>query len=658
MAKGCPDEAVLCRPASGKQGAFEHVTEGKCPACGAPVVFSAGAAAVRVCEHCQTVVARKDATLEAHGKVARIVDTDSPLALNLDGKYRGVGFRLVGHLQRDHGAGPWDEWFVQLDDGRSAWLSESEGALNWMFPAGTGGQALAAMGPGVRVQVAGKPFVVEEVGSARVVSAAGELPTDVDPAASATYADATGEGGVFATLDFGDGIDTPELYVGHVVTLAELGISPDALRPRVRAVSLAQARCSQCNGPLALAAPDRSRRVACPYCAALHEVSGGTLAFLQLLDKPALEPAIALGSKGRLSGTEWVCIAFLGRSCRVDGLTYDWREYLLFHRVRGFAWLMESDGHWTFLTPLPAGDVTVAGAGVQCRGALYRSFQSVTAQTDFVLGECYWEVSVGETATAKEYVAPPRSVNEERTGNEVTYTLGEYLAPEKVREAFPKARVGLPQGVAPAQPNPARAKLSAALPWAGVYMVAALVLYIVANVLAAKEHVLNRAFRFPTSVPSGSQEAMQLAEGIDIHQRGNLQLRVATAGLNNEWLGLQGDLFNEETGEVRTFYTELSEYHGVDGDGAWAEGRSRDEEFLSALSKGRYTLRLTPFFEGAQRPGQVYQVDVELVSDLPRGLWLWLAWLALAVWPLILFLRSSAFEKRRWENSNLVVRQG
>ena len=36
------------------------------------------------------MVARKDASLEAHGKVARIVDTDSPLALGVSGRYRGV----------------------------------------------------------------------------------------------------------------------------------------------------------------------------------------------------------------------------------------------------------------------------------------------------------------------------------------------------------------------------------------------------------------------------------------------------------------------------------------------------------------------------------------------------------------------------------------
>jgi hypothetical protein len=56
---------------------------------------------VVICGHCQTVVARKDASLEAHGKVARIVDTDSPLQLGIEGRYQKRGFRIVGHLLFD-----------------------------------------------------------------------------------------------------------------------------------------------------------------------------------------------------------------------------------------------------------------------------------------------------------------------------------------------------------------------------------------------------------------------------------------------------------------------------------------------------------------------------------------------------------------------------
>src|SRR5262249_22001267 len=107
-----------------------RVKAGQCPGCGAPVEFAAGAGKVKVCEHCSTVVLRGEASLESLGKVAELVDTDSPLKVGLGGRVGGIGFRIAGRIQKSHGHGTWDEWCLALDDGRTAWLSESEGAWN------------------------------------------------------------------------------------------------------------------------------------------------------------------------------------------------------------------------------------------------------------------------------------------------------------------------------------------------------------------------------------------------------------------------------------------------------------------------------------------------------------------------------------------------
>ena len=66
------------------------MTQGQCPSCGAPVEFTAGSAQVVVCSYCQTVVAKKGANLEAHGRISAIVDTDSPLRLGLEALFSRV----------------------------------------------------------------------------------------------------------------------------------------------------------------------------------------------------------------------------------------------------------------------------------------------------------------------------------------------------------------------------------------------------------------------------------------------------------------------------------------------------------------------------------------------------------------------------------------
>src|SRR6185369_794530 len=119
----------------------------------------------------------------------------------------------------------------------------------------------------------------------------------------------------------------------------------------------------------------------------------GKLAFLLLLEKPDHEPLIPLGAKGQLDGVEWICIGFMVRSCTVEGTRYPWEEYLLFHKARGFTWLMQSNGHWVFLKPIAAGDVSlVPKVAAHYEGRRYKAFQSVTAITERVLGEFYWEV--------------------------------------------------------------------------------------------------------------------------------------------------------------------------------------------------------------------------------------------------------------------------
>src|SRR5262249_6212356 len=105
-----------------------------CPACGAPVRFRVSSSLVTVCEHCNSVVARGDRKLEDLGKVAAIVDTDSPLQLGLQGTFRGKSFEIVGRVQYAQAAGgSWDEWYAAFANGKWGWLAEAQGRFYLTF---------------------------------------------------------------------------------------------------------------------------------------------------------------------------------------------------------------------------------------------------------------------------------------------------------------------------------------------------------------------------------------------------------------------------------------------------------------------------------------------------------------------------------------------
>jgi hypothetical protein len=309
---------------------------------------------------------------------------------------------------------------------------------------------------------------------------------------------------------------------------------------------------------------------------------------------------------------------------------------------------MQSNGHWVYLKPIDAGDVSlVPMVAAHYEGRRYKAFQSVTAVTETVLGEFYWEVRAGEMAQAIEYVAPPYSVNEDATSNEVSFTHGEYLAPAVIQEAFKlKDPLPPPQGIAPSQPNPHTSK--SAWKWAGIWAAALLLIFMVVSAGAANENVLDMEVKLPPNAASGQPSAMHFSDPFEIRKRGNIRANVSSP-VSNDWIGVQGDLVNQDTGEVTSFYQEISYYSGTDSEGSWTEGSRSETEYLSAVEPGKYVLRTAAAFPGAG----ARTFRVQLTSDTPRGTWLCCALVMLLLGPLFAFIRSSSFESTRWAESTL-----
>ncbi|HSQ20696.1 MAG TPA: DUF4178 domain-containing protein, partial [Blastocatellia bacterium] len=334
-----------------------------CPACGAPIAFKSGSSIVVVCEFCNSVVARGDRKFEDLGKVAALVDTGSPLDLGLRGIYQGIPFQLTGRAQLGHQAGGmWDEWYAAFQDGRWGWLAEAQGRFYLTFEQTLPEQSLIppfeTLQPGSAVAAlpTSVPLTIAETGVATQLGAKGEIPYRLIPGQEYEYADLSGPNGIFATLDYSD--TPPIAFVGHVVTLADIGLAsvatPDREERRVPGIQL---NCTQCGGPLELRAPDQSLRVTCPNCGALLDVSQGRLEFMQALQPPKTPPIIPIGSVGEFDGVKQMVIGFMVRSVEFEGVRYYWEEFLLYNPQIGFRWLVRSDDNWSYVCAVPPGEV-------------------------------------------------------------------------------------------------------------------------------------------------------------------------------------------------------------------------------------------------------------------------------------------------------------
>ena len=634
---------------------------------------------VSVCSSCGSLSARTDRDPELIGKVAALVDTGSPLAVGVEGRYAGRAFSLAGRVQMSHPLGGiWDEWYMALDDGRWGWLAEAQGKFLLTFEEKPGSSipSYEQLQAGAVLHLGEIPWVVGEASFAAFASAEGEIPWKVVPGATYRFADLQGAHGAFATLDYGAGDDLPTLYAGREVSLDDLkirqGSSDPNAGPRLQAKNL---QCPHCGGALKLHSPDQAQRVGCPYCGSLLDASGGKLAFLKSLKQPDGRMFIPLGTDGVIRGVPYTCIGYLRRSCTVEGETYPWGEYLLLDRKHGFHWLTESDGHWSLVDSVSAGDVGdhTNPSFLIFKGQSFRRYQDVDARVDGVYGEFYWKVEQGEMAHISEYISPPLSLSSETQkhkggGEEINWSLSTYIEPSEIWHAFSlQATAPAPKGVAPHMPNPLKPRLQQMTTWMVMALGTLVALVMVISISHRNRKIFSQTYnlsdRIPTLGNTGTDgvspanpttavdpaDPVFFSGPIEIGKSGqNLEVKLE-APVENSWIGVEGALVSEQTGEAELFELTTSYYHGTDDGESWSEGGRTETVFLSGLKPGAYMLRVAPAWEGSRPSVQGFKLEIR--SGVVRWAYVVFAFFAIILFPLLMLFRVMAFEGRRWAES-------
>lgn len=647
-----------------------------CPSCGAPLTFQAGTM-VSVCSRCRSLSARTDRDPRLIGKVADLVATGSRLRLGQQGRFAGRPFRLVGRTQLRHPlGGVWDEWYLAFGDGRWGWLAEAQGRFLLTFR-----QELTVPVPPPESLEPGAPldlgphgqWVVAEVSEAALASAEGEIPWEVDPGSVYRFADLSGRGGAFATLDYSEAF--PLFFPGRETPLDDLHLEAFNGPPTGEAMKGQALPCPHCASPLRLQAPDQAERVVCPSCGSLLDANQGRLTFLKSLQQPDPHLVIPLGTEGLLRGRSVVVTGCLIRSSTQDGETFRWREYLLLDtRAHHFLWLVESDGHWSLAEGVAPAEV---GKGVGLnrtwKGMTFRAYQDYEAVVEGVWGEFYWKIEQGERVRVLESACAPCLMAEEHQkhqggkGAEVTFSLSTYLEGKEIWEAFKlKGSPRPPEGIAPHQPNPNRAKARSL----GTWMMIALGLWLAVLLFQIATHTREVVYQGTFDLAEAATQAQARkvqpgGEGADVvffsppfqvkHGHKNLAV-VIHAPLDNAWIEVDGAVASQTANTVEFFQTSVSHYHGVDGGEAWREGGQLETTFLSALPPGTYVLRLAPQWEGTLPP--VRTMTVEVRSGQVHAVYYLLALLAILLPPLLQLFRMWGFEGSRWANSSYTTGGG
>ena len=443
---------------AGPPGSPQRAYRAACPNCGAPVEFASAASASAVCGFCRSTLVRDGEALLRIGTSAELFDDHSPLQLGAGGTHQGVAFTLVGRLQVGYSSGTWNEWHALFDNGRSGWLSEDNGAYVFAFeaPLPRDAPAIESLLAGQRVLADGRAWDVASVVKAHLIAAQGELPRPPQLHGDFLVADLRTGADEVATLDASDPGQT-SWSVGRPVLLASLAMSGIADEPKEKTLGSRGAQCPSCGNALAVTLAS-TKSISCGQCNAVVDLSAGVGAELahyaqNNVGEGGLQPQIPLGRSGKIAlGTSaaeaWQVVGYQER-CDIpapgsDDETSFWREYVLYNRTLGFAFLVDAEDGWSWMRPV-TGAPQVKGERAQFKGAGFQKKYAYDAKVTWVQGEFYWRVLRGEHAHVTDYVGTGgdsrKRLSRESTGSEVVWSAGAVLEAAVVADAF-----GVPVG--------------------------------------------------------------------------------------------------------------------------------------------------------------------------------------------------------------------
>ncbi len=409
-----------------------------------------------------------------------------------------------------------------------------------------------------------------------------------------------------------------------------------------------QFNCPNCGGTIEVKAAGYTVSIACQYCGSVLDISNADVRIVARYEEEVRKLELPLGSRGTLRGIEWEVIGYLRRS---ENAAYPWDEYLLFNPYHGYRFL-DTDGRgWSLGRQLTVAPQSLAMAGFTVEGEFYEPFYAQTrAQVDYVLGEFYWQVAVGEEALTADYVRPGKMLSWESNAREVEWTLSELLEPNEMTDAFgidPPRGGGLPL---PHQPSPYREKAGKMLKLA---LVAAAAIILVTFLFGGTSDPQTTTIRLATN---GVEQEAKIGPIELTRPRQAVTVSARAPGIDNAWVDLAYLLVERNSGIVYEASNVVEHYSGYDGEGNWSEGSDGSSSKFSMVPAGTYDLMVeaagSQWLEGQYAPSNGADVEVTIAKGATFFSNLIFALLLVMAPALWVWFRHLNFESRRKSDSD------
>ena len=225
---------------------------------------------------------------------------------------------------------------------------------------------------------------------------------------------------------------------------------------------------------------------------------------------------------------------------------------------------------------------------------------------------------------------------------------------DDIRSAF-RITKGMPfqSGVAPNQPSTVSSDVLEIKQFWGVFIAALFIIQIAIYKGSKHDEVHTGNFVYKAN----DTEKVKASPPFKLrHGKSNVDFKLY-APVENNWLEVQVDLVNDQTGTTYEFEQGVEYYSGYDSDGRWSEGNVNSHVTLSSIPDGTYHFNV----EASGTVSNAWSAAPTL-ADIPYSItvtrdvvtWADFFWaLALvSVFPIFMWWRSHSFELMRWSTSD------
>lgn len=622
----------------------------QCPACSQTILFRSRDTTIKVCTCGQTLHRLESDDIEKRSAFT-IPDKNDLLQIGTTGTYQGQSFEVLGRFRAWLEESVYNYWTILLNDGTPAWLAEGYGMYAIM----------KKMNPD-------KFYTAWDVSRLAVtdsIEISDNLPWYLQRRDKAWKYEVEGEVWMpesrdqFTTYDFyarGDhhaeaieflsdsiifySIDFVEYKVLNLQNLQEVPPIPK------------EVRCETCNTTIQVKTFPYAQSCSCSGCGTRFVFKGAGTGFKTLKKDKENDnaAAIQLGEKGTLKGIEYEVIGYsLKEEDNADAAR--WKEYVLYSRAEGYAFLSEYQGAWLYTRE--RGNSPVIGSNspdtIYYKGQEYDLYHRYGIRIIDTAGEFPFNIfDDDERIISAEFIAPPFMWVYEKSRDEgVNWFVAEHQDRKELTRQFPNAAIPAQneEGVL----NP-KGRLN--LPLLIKTTIAGLLILFVAHYLIGMTQQERTVFTGDLQLKDSTASSTFVSAPFTLNKwRSNLVFDLSSP-VDNNWIDMEATLVNSKDGQEYHLQQTVEYYHGVDDGDSWNEGSTNETAYLSSVPAGDYFLRIEASRDTTNGSwSSVRDLNVTVKNDVPmhRNLYIFLG--LLLIWPIVAYIWYYINERRRWKNS-------